>query len=704
MNFFPESALLQLEFDKIKSLLAVHCKTLFAKDRTENLRIHTRREYIEIELRRTLEFKQLLQSNQHFPNDHTFNLSGELKLLAIPGAMLSGDQFLQIRRMLEDIRSVFRWFDQERRIAYAALATVIGDTHYEKLILEMINKVLDEGGQVKDSASDKLGSLRISLIRKRNELRRAFDRILSKLNKSGYLADIEEAFLNGRRVLALFAEHKRQVKGILHGESDTRRTSFVEPEETIELNNDVFSLEQEEKREVYRILQELTGKLSVYAYLLKIYHDILGEFDFIYAKAKLAIELNGNYPVLQDKAQLRLIGAYHPLLFLYNQRNKKPTIPANIELDEKNRILVISGPNAGGKTVTLKTVGLLQLMIQSGLLIPVHPDSELGIFKKLMIHIGDTQSLEYELSTYSSHLLNMKYFMENADGRTLFFIDELGSGSDPNLGGVFAEVILEELVRKHALGIVTTHYLNLKVMAGKTAGILNGAMAFDEKNLQPLYKLIMGQPGSSYTFSIAERIGLSPRLIARARTLSDPDHFRLDKLLNQTEQDLHFIEKSKKELQGLIKENERLKKEMELLLQKEKHQQQLEMLKQQNKITEERMLYLKETERRLKQIIFDWRKAEDKNEAIRQIQTLLFRQKEKQINEKVKTKMDLKYAEVGGEVRVGDRVMMKKNHQVGTVKEVRGKKAVVQLGLVPITLGISDLTVVRDRQEEGTVE
>jgi DNA mismatch repair protein MutS2 len=704
MKLFPDSAIQQLEFDKVKALLMDHCKTEYAKEKTVNLFIHTKLESIEIELRQTLEFKLILQSGQYFPNDRVLNLSVELKLLGIPGAMLSADQFLQIRRLLESIRAIFRWFDNERRLAYPALVSVIGNTLYEKSILDHINRVLDEDGQIKDQASERLGNIRMNLFRRRNELRRAFDRILSRLNKSGYLADIEESFLNGRRVLALFAEHKRQVKGILHGESDTRKTSFVEPEETIELNNEVFSLEQDERREIYRILLELTGKLSVFCPLLNKYHDIIGEYDFVCAKARLAIDVNGNYPIIHDKSKLRLIQAFHPLLLLYNQRNGKPTVAANIELDEANRILVISGPNAGGKTVTLKTVGLLQLMIQSGLLIPVHPDSELGIFKQLMIHIGDTQSIEFELSTYSSHLQNMKHFMESADGRTLFFIDELGSGSDPNLGGVFAEVILEELVKKHSLGIVTTHYLNLKVMAGKTPGIVNGAMAFDEKNLQPLYKLIMGQPGSSYTFSIAERIGLAPRLIERARSLANPDHFRLDKLLNQTEQDLHFIENQKKELQSLIKENARLKRDMDSLLHKEKHQQHIDILKQQNKISEERIVYLKEMERKLKQILFDWRKADNKSEAIKQMQALLFNQKEKQVNEKVKKKFDSNYSEVGGEAKVGDKVMMKKNHQVGTVKELRGKKAVVQVGLVPITVGLPDLTVVRDKQKEGPME
>lgn len=700
MRYFPESALIQLEFDKIKSLLAAHCRTAYARSRAEELRIHTQREYIEPDLQQAHEFKLLLQQGQYFPNDHILNLSKELKLLGIPGAVLNGEQLIEIRRLAESIQQIFRWFDTERRKAYPALAKVIAETYYEKAIIQLIDEVLDENGQVKDKASEELAEIRINLFRKRNELRRMFDRILSKLHKSGYVADIEEGFLNGRRVVAIFAEHKRQVKGILHGESDTRKTSFIEPEETVELNNAVFSLEHEESREVHRILRELTSRLSAYAALLTGYHNIVGEYDFIYAKARLAIDINGNYPLLHDKAHIQLIQAYHPLLYLYNQKNQKPTIPTHIELNEQNRILVISGPNAGGKTVTLKTVGLLQLMLQSGLLIPVHPNSQLGIFRQLMIHIGDTQSLEFELSTYSSHLKNMKYFMENANGKTLFFIDELGSGSDPNLGGAFAEVILEELVRKHAFGIVTTHYLNLKVMAGKTPGIVNGAMAFDEKNLQPLYKLIVGKPGSSYTFSIAERIGLDPRLIARARTLVDEDHFRLDKLLNRTEQDLRSLEQREKELHKLLKENEKLKKEMEALINKERHQQQVELLKQQNKITEERITYLKEMERKLKQIIFDWRKADDKNEVIRQMQALLFKQKEKQVNEKVKKKFDSKYIAVGGTVQAGDKVMMKKNHQVGTVKEVRSKKAVVQLGLVPITVELNDLIVVADKPSE----
>jgi DNA mismatch repair protein MutS2 len=341
-------------------------------------------------------------------------------------------------------------------------------------------------------------------------------------------------------------------------------------------------------------------------------------------------------------------------------------------------------------------------MIQSGLLVPTHPDSCFGIYKQLMIHIGDTQSLEFELSTYSAHLSHMKYLMEEANGRTLFFIDELGSGSDPSLGGSFAEVFLEELVRKHAMGIVTTHYLNLKVMAGKTPGIVNGAMSFDEKNLLPLYKLNIGKPGSSYTFSIAERIGLEPRLIDRARQLVDENHFRLDKLLNQTEQDLRKLTDREAELKKLLKENERLKKDMEQVMDREKHRQQVELLKQQNRVTEDRIAWLKDTERKIKQIVFDWRRAEldeDKTALMRQLHTLLFRQKEKQAKEKTRKKLDARYELASGEARPGDKVLMKQNNQVGTLNEIRGKKAIVQLGSIPLTVEYGDLTLVKEKSD-----
>lgn len=699
MRLYPDTALTQLEFDKVRSLLEGYCKTLYAKQKAQQLRIHTKKEYIELELKQSFEFKSILQQAQYFPNDFTQPLHKEIKLLGIQGALITGEQWLHIRKLAENTSNIFRWFDQERRLAFPAMTKVMEGSYYEKAIIEMIDEVIDEQGNVKDNASADLQKIRMGLFRKRNELRRMFEKVISKLAKAGYTADIDESFSNGRRVVAVFSEHKRQVKGILHGESDSRKTAFIEPEETIDLNNQVLTLENEEAKEVQRILRQLTSRISVYAPLLEQYLVIAGEFDFARAKAKLAVDMNGQLPELSDKAHVHLINAYHPLLFLYNKTAGKNTIPVTLTLDDKNRILVISGPNAGGKTVTMKTIGLNQLMLQSGLLVPVSPDSQMGIFKQLFIHIGDTQNLEFELSTYSSHLLHMKYFIESANGKTLFFIDELGSGSDPNLGGAFAEVIMEELARRHSFGVVTTHYLNLKVMANRTQGIINGAMQFDEVNLQPVYKLIVGKPGSSYTFAIAERIGLPQHLINRARKLVDEDHFKLDRLLNRTEQDLQQLEQEKKQLHKLLRENDRLKKEMETVMDKERHRQQVELLKNQNRITEERLVYLKDMERKLKQVVLDWKKTENKQDVIKNLQNLLFKQKEAIVVNKLAKKVDQKYKELNQHIEVGSLVKLKKNYQVGEVKEIRGKRVIVQIGALPMNVDLVDLVVVEKLSE-----
>ena len=700
MRLYPDTALYQLEFDKVKTLLEAHCKTVYAQERAKNLRIHTHKDYIHKELRQTHEFAMLLRQAQYFPNDFTFHLQKELKLLGIPGALLGGEQWMLIRKLAINAENIFRWFDPEKRAAFSAMAQVLADAYYEKNIKESIDAVLDEQGIVKDNASDDLQKIRLSLYKRRNELRRMFEKVIQKLAKAGYTADIDESFSNGRRVVAVFSEHKRQVKGILHGESDSRKTAFIEPDETIELNNEVFALEHEEAKEIQRILRALTASMSVYAPLLNAYLQITGEFDFIKAKAKLGIDMNANLPELLDKAHIELINAYHPLLYLYNKNAGKTTIPVNIKLDAQQRILIISGPNAGGKTVTMKTIGLNQMMMQSGLLVPVSPDSQMGIFKQLFIHIGDTQNLEFELSTYSSHLMHMKHFIEVANGKTLFFIDELGSGSDPNLGGAFAEVILEELSRKHAFGVVTTHYLNLKVMANHTQGIINGAMQFDEVHLLPMYKLIIGKPGSSYTFAIAERIGLDKRLIQKARGLVDEEHFRLDKLLNRTEQDLQLVQKERKELLKKIKENESLQQELNKVLDKEKHLQQVQILREQNKVAEDKFAYNKDMERKLKQIALDWKKSEKKEELMKNLFNLLFKKNDAIVINKLAKKVDKSFKEIKAPIVVGSTVKLKKNYQVGEVMELKGKRAVVKVGQIPMSIEIEDLIVVEKLPEE----
>lgn len=697
MKLYPQNAGVSIEFEKIKNLLAAYCNTDWAKNMAFQLRIHTKKEFIEMDLNQSNEHLLILNGNGYFPNTFYDNISKEVKLLQIHGATLGVHQLIQIKKLTENFKTIYKWFDAEKKLTYPYLFTVICEVNFQKEIVQIIEKVIDDTGEIKDDASADLFSIRNNLYKKRQELRRTFEKVLQKLSKSGYLADIDESFSNGRRLVAIFAEYKRIVKGIYYGESDTKKTAFIEPEETIELNNEVQYLENLETKEIEKILKQTTVAISQFATEIEQYFLVANTFDFIQAKALLAKEMNAILPQFIDKAIVDLKEAYHPLLVLYNRKINKETIPIDLTLNEKNRILVISGPNAGGKTVTLKTVGLLQIMLQSGLLVPVHPSSEMGIFKQLFIHIGDTQSLEFELSTYSSHLMHMKHFIENANGKTLFFIDELGSGSDPNLGGAFAEVILEELIKKHSFGIVTTHYLNLKIMAGKTSGILNAAMAFDEKNLLPLYKLIIGKPGSSYTFSIAERIGLPQHLISRAKKMVDDGHFKLDKLLNKAEQETQKVSFDAKKLEKLIEKNEKLQLELNQVLDKEKHNQQLEILKNQNKISLEKIEYLKETERKLKQIITDWRKAEDKNQAIKQIQNLLFKKKDSFSKSKAIKKFEEKFIEVSTPISIHSKVKLRKNYQTGVVVELRGKRAIVQIGAIPMSFNISDLIVVEEK-------
>jgi DNA mismatch repair protein MutS2 len=699
MRVYPENALTQLEFDKITAILLNYCQTNMGVEQVNEMRIHTHQTYIELALRQTEEFKFIKLANQYFPTDFVLDIRKDLKLLGIPGAQLTGEQWLLVRKLCDHIQQVFKWFDAERQMAYSNLYEVVKNAYYEKAIIECIDLIIDDRGSVKDKASEDLAKIRHQLFKKRQELRRIFEKVVQRLAKSGYTADIDESFSNGRRVVAVFSEYKRQVKGFLHGESDSRKTAFIEPEETIELNNELYGLEQDELKEVQKILRALTAQLSPYSSLLLTYTQIIGSFDFIRAKALLAIDMNGNRPMVHNKAITHLIDAYHPLLYIYNKTSGKKTIPVNLELDDEARILIISGPNAGGKTVSMKTLGLNQVMLQSGLLVPMSATSQMGIYKQLFIQLGDTQNLAFELSTYSSHLLHMKHFIENANGKTLFFIDELGSGSDPHLGGAFAEVILEELSNRHAQGIVTTHYLNLKVMANHNKGIINGAMQFDEVKLEPKYQLVIGKPGSSYTFAIAERIGLPKNLINRARKLVDGHHFELDKLLNRTEQDLQLVQQERKELHKKLKENDSLKLELDKVLHKEKHIQQIEILKEQNRVSEEKFAYLKDMERKIKQIALDWKKSEKKEEVMKNLYNLLFKKNDAIVINKLAKKVDKHYKETKQPIIVGAMVKLKKNYQVGEVIGFKGKRAIVKIGQLPMNIDLEDLMVVEKIEE-----
>jgi DNA mismatch repair protein MutS2 len=699
LQFYPEQALERLEFEKIRQLLLAKCRTNYAKQAALNIKFHTKKEYLEEALQQVYEYKQTLGGSDYFPNDFTKDITGELKLLRVPGAVLKGEDFLSINKLTLTVRDILLWLKRQNNL-YPSLEEIAIAVTYQKEIPKIINEMIDDAGVVRDSASTELMRLRHDIEKKRQQLRKVFEGILRKLNKQGYLADISESFMNGRRTVAVVAEQKRIVKGIMHGESESGKTVFIEPEETIELNNDISSLEREEGREVYRILKDLTASLQVYHPNLESYLKLCGVYDFIRAKALLAQDMNAHMPRLSSNPGTHLIKAYHPLLLLHNKTLGKPTYPLTISMDKDNRILVISGPNAGGKTVSMKTIGLLQTMCQAGLLIPADDTSEIGIFKQIMIHIGDTQSIENELSTYSAHLRDMKYFLEQANGKTLFFVDELGSGSDPNLGGAFAEAIVEQLANKKAMGIITTHYLNLKVMAGKVPGIFNGAMAFDEEKLLPLYQLVLGKPGSSYTFSIAQRSGLPEHVINRARQITDKGHFKLDKMLHQTEQQSVRMTSKERHLDQLVKENEKLKSKYEELIDKERLEQHYQTLKLQNKIKKEELDYLRDMERKFKQIVFDWKRTDNKQEVIESAEKILFKKKHIIQNQAAATKADKNYVITAKQPEVGDLMRNKDNHQIGRLVEVKGKKAIVRIGHMPFTITMDEWITVEAKKPQ----
>ncbi len=693
MRVYPKD-ISTLEFDKIKAYLTNQCHGVIAQDIVARLKPISDFNEISQLLDEVSEFKTMLATGHALSIDYGMCLIRELNLLRIQGSVLTPDSFYQIKILAENIDITIRFFKSNPGV-YPALSARVEGTNYDSRIVSLIDKVIDTDKSVRNNASDELYHIRLLLAAKRNELQRVFARAIQRLSKAGMLIDSEQSIRNGRKVLAIYAEHKRQVKGIIQGISDTGKSVYIEPEETVDLNNAIVELEQQERQEIYRILKELTERLASYHELLSQYQQIISNFDFIYAKAKVAVELNAVKPIIHKHSSLSIKNAVHPLLFLHNKKMNKPTIPLNVELNPHQRILVISGPNAGGKTICLKLAGLIQLMLQSGLLVPVAPESEMGLFQTLMVSIGDTQSIEYELSTYSAHLKMMKHFVLHADKHTLFLIDEFGTGSDPILGGAFAESILEQLAQQKAYGIVTTHYLNLKTLAERTEGIINGSMEFDEERLQPLYRLILGKPGSSYTFAIADRIGIPKSVVERARSLVKKDQYRLENLLRDLQREKQFLAQRIKEQKE--EEQKLLQQKKEVL--KLKASQEIFIEQEVNKRTRAQLLQIKETEKRLHQLIGQWNKTKDKTKLSQKIAEITMKHQPKkshpnQIHHETLIK------ELNDKINIGDEVKVKTLNRIGRVVEVQKKKVVVNINGLPIAYDLSHVIKI-ERQKSS---
>lgn len=697
MRFIPKDAFESVEFHKLRALLEESCLGEQGRAKMQQLQPMTDYRLIERRLDEVAEFKQGLDDKTMMSLGAYDSIDEELRQLAVEGYVLAESGLQKINILLLQVRDIFKFFSTIGRQEYfPRLYELVRPVVFQEILLKEIEAVIDAEGNIRPDASPELQRIRRLIGSKQRELDRAFKSAIESARKSGFLTDSVESFRNGRRVLSVPSEHKRKIRGIIHDESATGRTAFIEPEAVIDINNDIFDLEQEEKREIYRILKALSAQLRPYTKDLAIYSDLLITFDVIQAKASLARRLKANRPKLKETPHLGIKGGYHPLLYLKNKQLGLKTVPFDLQLFGENRILLLSGPNAGGKSIAMKSVGLLQLMLQCGLLVTARPDSEMGIFTQLFTDIGDQQSLEDDLSTYSSRLSNAKQFLQAANDGTLVLIDEFGSGTDPKIGGAIAEAILQELHRKSIFGVITTHYSNLKIYAFKTKGIVNGSMQFDQEHLSPTYELQVGRPGSSYAFEIAHKTGLPDRVMKYARQRVGKQEGAVDQLLidlqrekQETEEALAQVKDKQRTLDNLTRTYEELHKDLEVRrkrLKLEAKEQALQETAKQNKDLERLMRELRE----------------EKNLEKARAEAQALRESRKELNEQVtELKESIYYQPLKekADFKVGMTVKLRVGGAPGIIESIDKKRVIVAVGDLRMTLHLRDIEPSREQLE-----
>ena len=546
----PENFEQKIGFNHIREAVKGHCISAMGLERTEAMGFSSDKESIERSLNQTVEFTELLQHGVPFPMRDFHDLREEFQHIKIPGTSISLEGLFAMKPSLNALYHILKFGQGMARVKFPELCALTDGIEVEPIVFTEANRLVDDKGEMPDNASPELAEIRRDIHRKSGGIERRIRQIMSDAKASGWVDQKAELTIrDGRMVIPVKAGDKRAIKGFIHDESATGQTVYIEPSEIVETSNEIKELEYAERREIQRILTQFTDRIRPsLPELLKAW-NLLGQLDFIRAKALLSQDINAVKPILREKPHFNWIQARHPVLEQKLKSEGKSIVPLDLKLDKENRILVISGPNAGGKSVCLKTTGLIQYMIQCGLCVPMHVDSECGLFESLFIDIGDEQSILDDLSTYSSHLLNMKVLLENASPRSLFLIDEFGTGTEPQLGGAIAEAILLELNKKQAFGIVTTHYANLKLLADHHEGILNGAMLFDTKFMQPMYIMVTGKPGSSFAFEIARKIGFPKTILDDAANITGEQHLKFEQQLQQLEVDKKAIRKKERELE-----------------------------------------------------------------------------------------------------------------------------------------------------------
>jgi DNA mismatch repair protein MutS2 len=605
---YPENFEYKTGFDRIRGMLKEKCLSPMGLEKVDAIKYMTDFDEISEALSAVSEFQQILQFEENFPSEHYFKISESLNKIRIEGTFPEVQEVFDLKRSLETVKDILGFFKKRDETKYPVMKKMCSPVKTYPYVLDAIDRIIDRKGIIKDNASQKLREIRSELASKSTQVSKRLVAILKQAQSDGIVdPDTSVSIRNGRGVIPVNVYDKRKIRGLIHDQSASGKTVYVEPEEIVEINNDITELEYEEKREIVKILTAFADNIRPYIDELLESNIFLGNIDFIRSKALLGIQLNSIKPVLVNKPFVMWRGAVHPLLFItFSRMPGRKVVPLDIILDEENRILLISGPNAGGKSVCLKTVGLLQYMVQCGLTIPVNEGSEAGIFRDILIDIGDEQSIDNDLSTYSSHLINMKNFIRNGNAKSLILIDEFGTGTEPMLGGAIAEAILTELNRKKVFGVITTHYTNLKYFASQTDGIINGAMSFDNHLMQPLFQLVIGKPGSSFAFEIARRIGLPEEILSEASEKAGVRNIDYDRHLKDIARDKRYWENKRqtirmeeKRLSELVEELEKeltgtksLKKE---IIAKAKDEAQ-NMLKESNRIIENTIRQIRESQ------------------------------------------------------------------------------------------------------------
>jgi DNA mismatch repair protein MutS2 len=543
MISITEKTLQDLQFPTVLETLSAICNTDIGKQKALEITPFRGKESLMEALLQTSEYVSSFQNNNAIPNHGFDAITHEIKFLGIEDSFLEVGSFRKIANLSSTVNFLLN-FLRKFHDYYPNLNNRASKVELTKNIITMVDEVIDKYGEIKDNASPDLLNIRRDMNVVRGKVNQSFGVALTQYNSLGYLDDIRESFVQNRRVLAVLSMYRRKVKGSILGSSKTGSIAYIEPETTLKYSRELSNLEYEEKEEITRILKQLSNRIRPFLDLLIEYQNFLSDIDVIAAKAKYANKINAILPTITEDRRLYFRDAFHPILFLSNKEKNEVTYPQTIELEQENRIIVISGPNAGGKTISLKTVGLLQLMLQSGMLIPVHERSETFLFDRILTDIGDNQSIENHLSTYSYRLKNMNYFLKKCNKKTMFLIDEFGTGSDPELGGALAEIFLEEFYHREAFGIITTHYSNLKILANELPFATNANMLFDEKSLEPMYKLVLGQAGSSFTFEVAQKNGIPYGLINRAKKKIEVGKVRFDKTIATLQKERSKLEKT----------------------------------------------------------------------------------------------------------------------------------------------------------------